>query len=122
MDFVLDTALVRDYKQQLEDLLPFEIDAIESEGEMLVQYIYVKDSLEFKGLVDVRLTDPIYPITSAWKYFVRSAWADKDEMFDTLFIPSSRLAGLVYIPIDTDFELVLEDVDFLEGLKFVSRS
>lgn len=121
--FVLDNALVREYKQQLEGLLPSEIDGIESEGDMMVQYMYIRDSLEFKGLVDLGDTaDPLTPYVTMWKYSVRSAWAPHEEMFEEVFLPTTGLTGFVHISVGPANELILDDVDFLLDLEVATRS
>ncbi|HYT44011.1 MAG TPA: hypothetical protein VEP90_16850, partial [Methylomirabilota bacterium] len=72
LEFIIDTALVREYQQLLENILPYEIDGLESEGEMMVQYFYIRGSIEFEGLVNMKNTDPLTPHISMWKYIVRS--------------------------------------------------
>jgi hypothetical protein len=109
--FQITEAYVTQCKEQLESLIPTEVDGTAAEGEFLVRYRYVPHSLQYEDLIENSEIDPLTPYLTAWTYLLEESEVREDR----LLVPA-RFQGQVLIPVAHDGTMMTEDIDFIAGL------
>ncbi len=122
---IIDDTDIEEYKQQLEELLPQQINGITSEGGLMVRYSYVPHSLNLEHLISHEEIDPLTPYWSGWSYQVTQSQMridvrqlnEEETIKDIYFSTPHIFDGYVEIPIEPGGSLVTNEIDFVYGLQ-----
>jgi hypothetical protein len=110
-DFQVTAAYVTQCQEQLESIIPTEVDGTAAEGELLVRYRYVPHSLQFEDFIENSEIDPLTPYLTAWTYLLEESEVREDRL-----LAPARFQGQVLIPVAHDGTMMTNDLDFITGL------
>lgn len=100
---------IEEFSQQLEVLLPTQIDGIEMESDLMVRFAYRSGTLKLEYLEGS--DDPLTPYHCGWTYIVQ-----QNRVCGDSFEPMMSHTGFVDIPISRNGSLLTTDIDFLKAL------
>lgn len=111
MDGAVRDDQVERWLDRLEKLIPEYVNGMSDQGELVVELRYIPNSLRLEHFVKPDEEDQLTLCYITITYLV-----EKREIEGMTFAPLLNLWGALDIPVDHGFNLVLDDVNFRDGL------